>query len=91
MISSVLTRSAMRHALKLARASSTLKEVLAAQVPQKQSDLKALKAEFGSKKIDEVTVDQLIGGARSVKCMLWETSLLDANEGIRTCHLPFWD
>ena len=34
-------------------------------------------------KIGEVTVDQCIGGARSVKCMLWETSLLDANEGIR--------
>ena len=30
-----------------------------------------------------MTVDQCIGGARGVKCMLWETSLLDANEGIR--------
>ena len=29
------------------------------------------------------TVDQAIGGARGVKCMLWETSLLDADEGIR--------
>jgi citrate synthase len=33
--------------------------------------------------IGEVTIDQLIGGARSVKCMLWETSNLDPNEGIR--------
>jgi len=65
------------------RSLTSLKEVLAAQVPEKQADLKALKAEHGTKKIGEVTVDQLIGGARSVKCMLWETSLLDANEGIR--------
>lgn len=33
--------------------------------------------------LGEVTVDQAIGGARGVKCMLWETSLLDAEEGIR--------
>jgi citrate synthase len=30
-----------------------------------------------------VTVDQCIGGGRDVKCMYYETSLLDANEGIR--------
>merc|ERR1712238_477524 len=29
------------------------------------------------------TIDQCIGGARSVKCMLWETSNLDPEEGIR--------
>ena len=33
--------------------------------------------------IGKVTIDQLIGGARGVKCMLWETSNLDAEEGIR--------
>ena len=33
--------------------------------------------------IGKVTIDQLIGGARGVKCMLWETSNLDADEGIR--------
>jgi citrate synthase len=30
-----------------------------------------------------VTIDQLIGGARGVKCILWETSNLDPAEGIR--------
>lgn len=30
-----------------------------------------------------MTVDQCIGGGRDVKCMYYETSLLDANEGIR--------
>ena len=33
--------------------------------------------------LGEVTVAQTLGGARGVKCMVWETSLLDADEGIR--------
>ena len=36
-----------------------------------------------NRSLGEVTVDQAIGGARGVKCMLWETSLLDPEEGIR--------
>ena len=42
-----------------------------------------LKKEYGNKVIGEVTVDQCIGGSRDVKCMYYETSLLDAQEGIR--------
>ena len=34
-------------------------------------------------RIGEVTIDQCIGGARGVKCMMWETSNLDPLEGIR--------
>ena len=41
---------------------ATLKETLTAQIPQKQEELKALKAEHGSKVLGEVTVDQCIGG-----------------------------
>ena len=63
--------------------SSGLKERLTEQMPAKQAELKAIKAEHGSKIVDTVTVDQLIGGARSIKAMLWETSLLDPVEGIR--------
>ena len=33
--------------------------------------------------IDQVTIGQVFGGMRGIKSMLWETSLLDANEGIR--------
>lgn len=65
------------------RSVTTLTETLMAQVPQKQKELAALKKEHGKKVIGEVTIDQVIGGARGVKCMLWETSNLDANEGIR--------
>lgn len=65
------------------RSVTTLAETLMAQVPDKQKSLLALKKEHGSKVIGQVTIDQCIGGARGVKCMLWETSNLDANEGIR--------
>lgn len=61
----------------------SLLETLKAQVPVRQEALKKLKAEHGNKSLGEVTVEQTLGGARGVKCLLWETSLLDAEEGIR--------
>lgn len=45
--------------------------------------MKKLKAEYGHRSLGEVTVDQCIGGSRDVKCMYYETSLLDSEEGIR--------
>lgn len=48
-----------------------------------RADLRGMLKEHGDKKVDEVTVDQLIGGMRSVKSMLWDTSSLDPEEGIR--------
>jgi citrate synthase len=52
-------------------------------IPQEQKRWQAIKKTHGSKGLGEVTVEQAIGGARGVKCMIWETSLLDAEEGIR--------
>jgi citrate synthase len=63
--------------------SCGLKEILADQLPAKQAALKDLKTKYGNTSLGEVTVDQCIGGGRGVKMMLWETSLLDAEEGIR--------
>jgi len=60
-----------------------LRETIMAQVPEKQKQIAALKKEHGNKVIDQVTINQVIGGARGVKCMLWETSNLDSLEGIR--------
>ena len=60
-----------------------MKEILKDQIPLKQEAMKKLKAEYGHRSLGEVTVDQCIGGGRDVKCMYYETSLLDANEGIR--------
>jgi citrate synthase len=62
---------------------SPLEKRLRELVPQKQSEFKALAKDYGAKGLGEVTVAQALGGARGVKCMLWETSLLDAEEGIR--------
>jgi len=63
--------------------AKSLHDTLKAQIPLKQEELKNLKKEYGHYTLGEVTVDQCIGGARDVKCMYYETSLLDAHEGIR--------
>jgi citrate synthase len=39
--------------------------------------------EHGSKVIGEVTLDQVYGGARGIKSLVWEGSVLDSEEGIR--------
>lgn len=67
----------------LSTSASTLLDELKKQVPKRQEALKKLKAEHGHKSLGEVTVDQTLGGARGIKSLLWETSLLDAEEGIR--------
>ena len=65
------------------RGIQSLQEVLSAQVPLKQAEMKELRQEYGAKVLGEVTVDQCIGGGRGVKSLYYETSLLDADEGIR--------
>ncbi len=47
------------------------------------AEIKALLKEHGNTVIDTVTVSQAYGGMRDIKSMIWETSLLDAQEGIR--------
>lgn len=66
-----------------ASGADELKNVLANQIPGRVSDMKAFLGEYGNTKLGDVTVSQAYGGMRSVKCMVWETSLLDAEEGIR--------
>jgi len=52
-------------------------------IPQKQAELKELKDTKGNELLGTCSVAQAIGGMRSVKSMIWETSLLDPEEGIR--------
>jgi citrate synthase len=62
---------------------TTLKEKFAGKmVPMRERIQKILK-EHGEMKISDCTIAQAYGGMRSVKCMVWETSALDPNEGIR--------
>lgn len=45
--------------------------------------LTSLCREHGNKVIGEVTLDQVYGGARGIKSLVWEGSVLDSEEGIR--------
>ena len=54
---------------------------------QKSLDLKdkikAMLKEHGNMKLDEVKLEQAFGGMRGIQSMIWETSLLDAQDGIK--------
>ncbi len=47
------------------------------------AEMRTFLKDHGDTIIDQVAIEQVIGGMRGIKSMLWETSLLDANEGIR--------
>ncbi|KDQ13451.1 hypothetical protein BOTBODRAFT_33472 [Botryobasidium botryosum FD-172 SS1] len=61
----------------------TLKERLAELIPQEIENVKAIKAEHGKKAFGQVTVDQVYGGMRGLPALMWDGSVLDAEEGIR--------
>ncbi|CEJ62096.1 Citrate synthase, mitochondrial [Penicillium brasilianum] len=61
----------------------SLKETFADGLPAEIEKVKKLRKEFGSKVIGEVTLDQAYGGARGIKSLVWEGSVLDSEEGIR--------
>jgi hypothetical protein len=48
-----------------------------------KQEIKELLAENGNVLVDEVRLNQVFGGSRDIITMLWEPSLLDAQEGIR--------
>jgi citrate synthase len=89
MLSSVVSRvvrSAPLHkvaARSFGAGAEELKSVLAAQIPGRQAKTKAFLKEHGEVKLGDVTISQAYGGMRDIKCMVWETSLLDKDEGIR--------
>ena len=60
-----------------------LKEKFRIKASAVAKEVKALVKEHGAKKADEVSLKQIFGGMRGVKSMIWETSNLDAVEGIR--------
>jgi citrate synthase len=49
----------------------------------KQKQLKRLKTEHGQAVVGDIKIENIIGGMRGLKAMLWEASVLDPNEGIR--------
>ncbi|KAF2858495.1 citrate synthase [Piedraia hortae CBS 480.64] len=63
--------------------NATLKETFAASLPEKIEQIKKLRKGYGDKVVSEVKLDQVYGGARSIKSLVWEGSVLDSEEGIR--------
>jgi citrate synthase len=61
----------------------SLTDHVSANVPKIRSDFKALKTQYGNQSLGDVKIEQVLGGMRGMTGLLTETSLLDANEGIR--------
>ncbi|KAH8106982.1 citrate synthase [Cristinia sonorae] len=63
--------------------TKTIREVLQEVIPQKQAQLQELKAKHSQASLGDVKVENVIGGMRGLKAMLWDASVLDPIEGIR--------
>merc|ERR1711863_230458 len=62
--------------------AADLRTTVAEKIPAAQEEVKAFRKQHGNTKIGEITVDSLYGGMR-MKGLVTETSVLDADEGIR--------
>jgi len=60
-----------------------IKERFKAKADQVSAEIKDILKEHGNRKIGEVTLSQIYQGMRGMTGLVTETSLLDANEGIR--------
>ena len=60
-----------------------LKEILRGKIEAWRPRTARLVKEYGNVKVGEVTIGQVIGGARDVRCLVTDISYLDPNEGIR--------
>ncbi|KFO73156.1 hypothetical protein N303_05528, partial [Cuculus canorus] len=63
--------------------SQNLKDVLASMIPKEQAKIKSFRQQHGSTAIGQITVDMVYGGMRGMKGLIYETSVLDPDEGIR--------
>ncbi|GMS98437.1 hypothetical protein PENTCL1PPCAC_20612, partial [Pristionchus entomophagus] len=63
--------------------STNMKEVLSRKIPAHNAKVKKFRAAHNNTVVQNVTVDMIYGGMRSMKGMVTETSVLDSEEGIR--------
>lgn len=81
--------SLLRYSVASVRLASTtakqhtLKERLTELIPFQQENVKRIRAQHGKKSLGPVLVDQLYGGMRGLPALIWNGSVLDAEEGIR--------
>lgn len=62
---------------------SNLKDVLREKINEQRPRTQRLNDEFGDFVVDKVTIGQILGGMRGIKCLVTDISYLDPNEGIR--------
>jgi len=62
---------------------SILKDKLSEKIQLERPRTEKLVKEYGNVKVDEVTISQVIGGMRDIKCLVTDISYLDPFEGIR--------
>ncbi|KAI3388385.1 hypothetical protein SNEBB_003745 [Seison nebaliae] len=78
-----LTQPFIRCLASAPQSSTNLKDVMVSLVEKERERVKNFRKEHGSTKLGEITIDMCYGGMRSMKSLVWEPSLLDAEEGIR--------
>uniref|UniRef100_A0A2K6SY18 Citrate synthase n=1 Tax=Saimiri boliviensis boliviensis TaxID=39432 RepID=A0A2K6SY18_SAIBB len=71
---------AARHA---SASSTNLKDILADLIPKEQARIKTFRQQHGKTVVGQITVDMMYGGMRGMKGLVYETSVLDPDEGIR--------
>ena len=62
---------------------ANIKEAFKEKADISAAEIKTIIKDHGTKKVDEVTLAQIYQGMRGITGLVTETSLLDANEGIR--------
>jgi citrate synthase len=60
-----------------------LKQLFNEKATAQRQKIKTLLKEHGELVVDQVTLSQIYGGARNIKSMVWETSDLDPEDGIK--------
>ncbi len=60
-----------------------LKQIFRTKSQELKDKIKLLLKDHGNLKLDEVKLEQAFGGMRGIQSMIWETSLLDAQDGIK--------
>lgn len=63
--------------------SMNLKDVLADQIAKELARVKIFRQQHGKTVVDQITVDVMYGGMRGLKGLVYKTSVLDPEEGIR--------
>eukprot|EP00835_Amoeboradix_gromovi_P004075 NODE_298_length_11435_cov_0.210303.p3 type:complete len:329 gc:universal NODE_298_length_11435_cov_0.210303:2105-3091(+) len=63
--------------------SASLKNTLSQVLPKHAQMIKEFRAQHGEKIVGSIDVNAIYNGMRGMKAMIWEGSVLDANEGIR--------